>query len=232
MQFIISGLKKTSLLDYPDKLSAIVFTQGCNFRCGYCHNPDLLQLTNKESIYSTDAFFEFLKMRKGKLDGVVITGGEPTLQKDLIPFIEKIKDLDFLVKLDSNGYRPDVLSEIFNKKLIDYIAMDIKAPLEKYSQITCINTDIEKIKQSINLILNSGIPYEFRTTVLKSQLSFVDFEKISKLISGADKYFLQKFEVKTRIQNENLINEQTYSNEEFKKIIQILKSEIKNVELR
>ena len=125
MRFIIGGIQKTSLLDYPDKISAIVFTQGCNFNCGYCHNPDLLNL--KKDIYSTDVFFEFLDKRKGKLDGVVITGGEATLQPDLIPFIKEVKAKGFAVKLDTNGYRPDVLKEAI--KYVDYVAMDIKAPL-------------------------------------------------------------------------------------------------------
>ena len=115
MQFIISGIQKTSLLDYPDKISAIVFTQGCNFRCGYCHNPGLLQVNSKKDIYSVDVFFEFLKNRVGKLDGVVITGGEATLQKDLIPFMQEVKNLGFLIKLDTNGYRPDVVQDVINQ---------------------------------------------------------------------------------------------------------------------
>ena len=155
MQLLIGGLKKTSLLDYPDKISAIVFTQGCNFRCGYCHNPNLLKPNQQEDIYSVDVFFDFLKKRVGKLDGVVITGGEPTLQKDLIPFVEHIKSLGFLVKLDTNGSNPQVLEELLNNKLIDYVAMDIKAPLEKYSQVVGVDIDIEKVQKSINLLFNS-----------------------------------------------------------------------------
>ena len=164
MRFIIGGIQRTSLLDFPDKISAIVFTQGCNFNCGYCHNPDLLN--SKKDIYSTDVFFEFLDKRKGKLDGVVITGGEATLQPDLIPFIKEVKSRGFLIKLDTNGYRPDVLKEAL--ELVDYVAMDIKAPLEKYSEITNTQIDVEKIKKSINLLRTSNVPYEFRTTVMKS----------------------------------------------------------------
>ena len=177
MQFIISGIKKTSLLDYPDKISAIVFTQGCNFRCGYCHNPGLLQVNSKKDIYSVDVFFEFLKNRVGKLDGVVITGGEATLQKDLIPFMQEVKNLGFLIKLDTNGYRPDVVQDVINQGLVDYFAMDIKAPLDKYSFVTNVDIDTDKIVKSIDLIMKSNIPYEFRTTVMKSQLSYEDFEK-------------------------------------------------------
>ena len=232
MQFIISGIKKTSLLDYPDKISAIVFTQGCNFRCGYCHNPGLLQVNSKKDIYSVDVFFEFLKNRVGKLDGVVITGGEATLQKDLIPFMQEVKKLGFLIKLDTNGYRPDVVQDVINQGLVDYFAMDIKAPLDKYSFVTNVDIDTDKIFKSIDLIMKSNIPYEFRTTVMKSQLTYEDFEKIGELIKGADRYYLQKFEAKTDIWDSTLKDETTYSNDEFKGIISILKKNIKIVELR
>lgn len=228
MRFIIGGIQRTSLLDFPDKISAIVFTQGCNFNCGYCHNPDLLN--SKKDIYSTDVFFEFLDKRKGKLDGVVITGGEATLQPDLIPFIKEVKSRGFLVKLDTNGYRPEVIEQAL--PLIDYIAMDIKAPLKKYSEITKVDINTEKIKQSIQLIMTSNVSYEFRTTVLKSQLDYTDFEEIGKLIQNAEKYYLQKFEAKTAINDETLKEEQTYSNKEFNEIIEILKRYIKKVELR
>ena len=228
MRFIIGGIQRTSLLDFPDKISAIVFTQGCNFNCGYCHNPDLLN--SKKDIYSTDVFFEFLDKRKGKLDGVVITGGEATLQPDLITFIKEIKARGFLVKLDTNGYRPDVIEQAL--LFIDYIAMDIKAPLKKYNEITRINIDTQKIEKSIEIIMNSKVDYEFRTTVLKSQLNYSDFEEIGQLIHGAEKYYLQKFEAKTEINDEKLKEEKTYSNEEFNEIIAKLKKYIKKVELR
>ena len=228
MRFIIGGIQRTSLLDFPDKISAIVFAQGCNFNCGYCHNPDLLN--SKKDIYSTDVFFEFLDKRKGKLDGVVITGGEATLQPDLITFIKEIKARGFLVKLDTNGYRPDVIEQAL--PFIDYIAMDIKAPLKKYNEITRINIDTQKIEKSIEIIMNSKVDYEFRTTVLKSQLNYSDFEEIGQLIHGAEKYYLQKFEAKTEINDEKLKEEKTYSNEEFNEIIANLKKYIKKVELR
>ena len=228
MRFIIGGVQKTSLLDFPDKISAIVFTQGCNFNCGYCHNPDLLN--SKKDIYPTDVFFEFLDKRKGKLDGVVITGGEATLQPDLIPFIKEVKAKGFAVKLDTNGYRPDVLKEAI--KYVDYVAMDIKAPLEKYSLVTRVNIDTDKIKESINIILNSDIDYEFRTTVLKAQISYDDFEEIAKLIKGAKRYYLQKFEATSTINDESLKNETSYSDNEFKEIISILKKHINFCEVR
>lgn len=222
----IGGVQKTSLLDFPDKISAIVFTQGCNFRCGYCHNPELIVLKNEPS-YTVDGFFEFLETRKGKLDGVVITGGEPCLQKDLIEFIRRIKNMGFLVKLDTNGSFPDVLEKAL--PYIDYVAMDIKAPIDKYFEIAKYNPD--KILKSISLIMNSGVDYEFRTTVVKSQLNYGDFRQIGELIKGAKRYYLQKF-VPSKTLDENMMNETTYSNAEFQEIKNILNEYVENVILR
>lgn len=230
MQFIIGGVQKTSLLDYPDKISAIVFTQGCNFRCGYCHNPQLLN--SKNDIYAPDVFFEFLKRRQGKLDGVVITGGEATLQPDLKLFIQRVKELGFLTKLDTNGTSPAIVKNLMEENLIDYIAMDIKAPIKKYQLITNSKIDTKKIEESINLILNSNIDYEFRTTVLPSQLKIEDFEEIGELINGAKKYYLQKFVVQSEILDTNLKTEDNYTNEEFAQIIEILNKYVKFIEVR
>lgn len=231
MHFAIGGLKKSSLLDYPEKISAIVFTKGCDFRCGYCHNPGLL-IKSEDGSVSTESFFDFLKTRINKLDGVVITGGEPTLQPDLKLFIERIKELSFLVKLDTNGAHPQVIEDLLENNLIDYIAMDIKAPLNKYPQIINTAIDISKIAKSIDIIMNSGIDYEFRTTVISSQLSFEDFVQIAQNIKGAKKYFLQKFIARTDIYDNSLKQENTYSDLEFQNIISILKKSIEKVELR
>ena len=230
MEVIIGGLKKSSLLDFPDKVSAIVFTKGCNFNCGFCHNPVLLK--NGEGTYTADYFFDFLKTRQGKLDGVVITGGEPTLQNGLKPFIQKIKEMGFLVKLDSNGYKPEILEDLINEKLIDYIAMDIKAPYEKYSFVTNTKIDTLKIKRSIQLIMNSNIDYEFRTTFMPYYHTIEDFEKIGQMIQGAKHYYLQKFEARTEINNPELKDEQNYSVKETEEIISILKKYSINAELR
>lgn len=216
---IIGGLQKTSLLDFPEKIAAIVFTMGCNFRCGYCHNPELI---NGEA--KIEEVFEFLKTRQGKLDGVVITGGEPCLQKDLPEFIKQVKELGFAVKLDTNGSFPEMLEKVLPD--LDYVAMDIKAPLEKYSQIVNVDVDTSKILKSIEILKNCGVDYEFRTTVVKSQLSFEDFEKIGQLIQGAPRYYLQKF-VASKILDKGLENEKTYSTEEFERIIDILKPYVK-----
>lgn len=216
---IIGGLQKTSLLDFPEKIAAIVFTMGCNFRCGYCHNPELI---NGEA--KIEEVFEFLKTRQGKLDGVVITGGEPCLQKDLPEFIKQVKELGFAVKLDTNGSFPEMLEKVLPD--LDYVAMDIKAPLEKYSQIVNVDVDTSKILKSIEVLKNGGVDYEFRTTVVKSQLSFEDFEKIGQLIQGAPRYYLQRFEA-SKILDKSLENEKTYSTEGFERIIDILKSYVK-----
>lgn len=229
MPFIIGGLQKTSFLDFPEKIACIVFTNKCNFRCGYCHNPELI--TKNEPVITLPVFFEFLNSRKGRLDGVVVTGGEPTLQSGLYEFIKQIKDLGFAVKLDTNGTNPNVVSKLINDNLLDYIAMDIKAPLEKYSQIINVNCDLSKIRQSIDLIMDSSVDYEFRTTVVKSQLTFEDFEEIGNLIKGAKRYYLQKF-VASKILDETLMNETSYSDEEFKVICDNLKKYIKSPQLR
>lgn len=230
MRFVIGGIQKTSLLDYPDKISAIVFTQGCNFRCGYCHNPQLLKSEN--GIYEADAFFGFLKKRQGKLDGVVVTGGEATLQPDLKLFIQKIKELGFLVKLDTNGTNPQILKELIDEKLIDYVAMDIKAPLAKYHVVINTKIDTSKIEESIKIIMNSNIDYEFRTTVLASQIKIEDFDSIGKLISGAKRYYLQKFVVQSEILDSSLKQEKNYTDEEFKLIKENLLNYVQFVDIR
>lgn len=228
--FKIAGIQKTTLLDYPTKVAAIVFTQGCNFRCGYCHNPDLLE-QNKNTDFLPENFISFLKTRQGKLDGVVITGGEPTLQSGLYDFIKQIKQLDFAVKLDTNGTNPKILKKLLSENLVDYIAMDIKAPIEKYSEITGINVNTNNIKTSIDLIIKSLTEYEFRTTVLKSQLSFEDFDKIGQTIKGANLYYLQKF-VPNKIYNEKLNSDTTYNNDELQTICNHMKQYIKEVTYR
>ncbi len=168
----------------------------------------------------------FLQARKEKLDAVVISGGEPCVQKGLVEFIRKIKDMGFPVKLDTNGSFPNKLQEIINLKLVDYIAMDIKAPLNKYKSIVNSDVNTDNISKSINIIKNSGIDYEFRTTVVKSQLSYDDFEEIGEMICGANKYFLQKF-VPYKTLNKLYEIEETYTDEEFAEIKFVLEKEFK-----
>ncbi len=222
----IGGVQKFSLLDYPDKISAIIFTSGCNFRCGYCHNPELF---SSNSEWNEEKVLEFLNTRQGKLDGVVITGGEPTIHKGLPEFIKKIKSLNFSVKLDTNGTNPHMLKDLVQSNLIDYVAMDIKAPLSKYKMITGIEPI--GVDESIEFLLKEKIPYEFRTTALSSQLLIKDFEEIGKLISGADKYFIQKF-VPSKILDNNLLSDKGYTESEIKCIMNILNLYIKSVGIR
>ena len=211
----IAGLQKTSLVDYPAKIASVIFTLGCNFRCPYCHNPNLIAAVSSDNLFDETVVFDFLKQRQGKIDAIVVSGGEPTLQKDLITFFMKVKELGFLTKLDTNGSNPDILLNLVNSNLVDYIAMDIKSPLEKYSNVVGRNVDILKIQESIDILMQCGVDYEFRTTVVKSQLTTKDFEKIGHLLSGAKRYYLQKFVNKTTL-DFDFKYEQTYNDEEFK----------------
>ncbi len=192
-RFTIGGLQKISLIDYPRTPAAIVFTQGCNFRCGYCHNPELTCLGQSEGIMSEEALYTFLSSRVGLLQGVVISGGEPTLQPRLISVMKWIKEMGFLVKLDSNGSNPEVLERAYQEGCVDYVAMDIKAPMSKYRDISRYGGLIERIKTSQQIIMDSGIEYEFRTTIVREQLSLDDIYQIGREIEGAKMYALQQF---------------------------------------
>lgn len=227
----IAGLQKTSLLDYPSKIAAVVFTYGCNFRCPYCHNPNLISAVSHNSFMEEAALFDFLSSRVGLLDAVVVSGGEPTLQNDLEEFFVKLKEMGFLTKLDTNGTNPNCIEKLTDKGLLDYIAMDIKAPLGKYSKVCASNVDTDKIRQSIKLIKTSNIDYEFRTTVVRSQLSFEDFGNIAKLIKGADRYYLQKF-VSNLTLDKKFEHETTYGDSEFERIKEIFKPYVKEVFVR
>ena len=228
---LVGGFQKCSMIDYPDKMSAIVFSQGCNFRCPYCHNPELVVPEKFNVPMREDEIIDFLKTRIGKLDGVVLTGGEACLQNNIIEFARKIKDLGFLIKLDTNGSKPDVIEKFLSENLIDYIAMDIKTSPAKYNDFFASKISFSSVLASINLIMNSGLDYEFRTTVVKSLLSKEDFIKIGELIRGAKTYYLQKF-VPTKLFDESYVNAETYSDEEFEEIILILKDYIDFVGIR
>lgn len=210
----IGGWQKFSLIDYPGKISAVIFTQGCRFRCPFCHNPELVVPEKFAESISAGEVLNFLESRKSRLDGVVISGGEPTMQPDLIDFISQLKKMGFSVKLDTNGSFPDALENLIQEKLVDYVAMDIKSPLSKYAAHT--NSDIkeEYIKKSIELIKKSGLDYEFRTTVVKEQLSPEDLFAIGQILSGSKRYILQKFIPKKTL-NENFMEAETYTDEEF-----------------
>lgn len=229
MRVILGGLQKSTLQDYPDKIACIIFTKGCNFKCGYCHNPELFD--SKSPTIELSEILDFLKTRVNKLDGVVITGGEPTLHQDLPKFIKEIKNLGFCVKLDTNGTNYTMLKTLINEKLIDYVAMDIKSPIEKYNKITNSKVDINEVKKSIELLKSDVIDYEFRTTIVKSQLNIDDFKIIAQEIKGAKKYFLQKFEPSKTL-DKNFMQEKSYNDDELKPFIELLKKEIEYVEIR
>ena len=188
----IFGLQKLSLLDFPEKTACTVFLGGCNFRCPFCQNGSLVLAGEPQM--TEEAFFAFLKKRTGILDGVCITGGEPTLHKDLPAFAEQIRALGFAVKLDTNGYRPDVLRGMVEAGLVDYAAMDIKNSRAKYAEACGLDKpDVAKIEQSAAFLMEGRIPYEFRTTVVRELHSFADFEAIGRWLDGARAYYLQSY---------------------------------------
>ncbi|MGC8880719.1 MAG: anaerobic ribonucleoside-triphosphate reductase activating protein [Minisyncoccia bacterium] len=192
---LFGGLQRITLVDYPKKIAATVFTIGCNFYCPFCHNPELVDqnLIKNQPKISEQKVLDFLKERKDFLQGLCITGGEPTLQKDLKNFIKKVKKFGYLVKLDTNGSNPIVLKELITEKLVDYVAMDIKAPLKKYHLYTKGIDFTPAIKKSIKILMNSKIDYEFRTTLDPLNLTEDDILKISQMIKGAKAYYLQQF---------------------------------------
>lgn len=223
----IAGVQKVTLLDYPGKVACEIFTQGCNFECPFCQNSSLIPITNTGE-FSEEEIFEYLVLRKKILDGVVITGGEPTVQKDLKGFIKKIKDLGLLVKLDTNGGNPKVLQELIDEDLVDYVAMDIKNIFNKYNITAGKRINLDNIKKSIEILKASKIDYEFRTTIIKEMHSLDDIISICKLVGNA-KYYLQNFE-----DSENVIDHSLhgFSREELLFIDKYLKDVFPNVEIR
>ena len=227
----IGGLQRVSLIDYPGLICATIFLQGCNFKCSYCHNPELVDTRLFQPCIKENEVLDFLNMRGGKLDAVTITGGEPTIQDDLAPFIKKIKKMKFAVKLDTNGSQPQIVKNLLDEKLLDFIAMDIKAPLEKYKSVVKVPVNSDLIKESIKLILKAKIPHEFRTTIVQSQLEEKDILQIAELISGANSYVLQKF-VPVKTLDKKLLKEKSYPDEKFQKIKKRLEHQISSVTIR
>ena len=226
---LIKGLQKLTLLDYPGKMACTVFTAGCNFRCPFCHNASLVTNIDEERI-SEEEFFSFLQKRQGVIDGVCITGGEPTLQPDLKAFIKKIKDLGYSVKLDTNGYRPEALKDIVNSGLVDYVAMDIKNSQSKYALTCGLDTlDIAKINESVEFLKSDKVDYEFRTTIVKELHSEDDIQDIVYWIKGAKKYYLQGF-----TDSGDLIctGYSGYNKKDMEKLLNIAKNHFETVELR
>jgi pyruvate formate lyase activating enzyme len=193
----IAALVKTSLVDYPGRIAAVVFTQGCNLRCGYCHNQELLDIKAQRPLLNPADVFSFLERRKGLLEGVVITGGEPTLQTELQELLRPIKAMGYLIKLDSNGTAPAFIKTLIDSRLIDYVAMDVKAPPEQYGSICGRPVDVTVIAQSITLLRASKIAYEFRTTMAPG-LDMDGLAKIRDWIGGTEHWFIQRYRAPVR----------------------------------
>lgn len=226
----IHGLNKTTLLDYPGRVAATVFTGGCNFLCPFCHNKDLVLNPFSQTAIPEEEVLAFLQKRKGIITGVCITGGEPTLQADLSSFLYQVKELGYLVKLDTNGYRPEIIERLVNHSLIDYVAMDIKTSPLKYGDLVNVKEfDISRIEESVSYLMSCGISYEFRTTVVKELHDMAVFLDIASWLKDAKLYYLQNF-----TDSEGVIKAgfHSYSKDELTAFLQLVKKEIPNTFLR
>lgn len=226
----IHGFQKTTLLDYPGRVAATIFVGGCNFRCPFCHNGQLVLDVAEQPVIPEEEVLAYLKKRRGVLEGVCITGGEPTLQEDLAEFIRSLKDMGYLVKLDTNGYRPEVLRTLLQEGLLNYVAMDIKASQKKYSSAAGMTPlEFEKVKESIRLLMEGSVPYEFRTTVVKGIHEMEDFDEIGQLLQGCSAYYLQGFR-----ESDTMIGEghEAFSREEMEKMAELAGKYIDRVMLR
>lgn len=190
----INGFLKTTLLDYPGQVACTVFCGSCNFRCPFCHNGDLVLTPQSMPLIAEDTIFAHLRKRQGILDGVCVTGGEPTLQPDLPDFLRKVKKLGFQVKLDTNGYRPEILRSLCEEGLVDYVAMDVKQAPDKYNSICQVSDfSLTRIQESIDYLISGSIPYEFRTTIVRELHTIEDMRAIAHWIRLASSYYLQSY---------------------------------------
>ena len=228
---IFAGLQKLTLLDYPGKVACTLFTRGCNFRCPFCHNASLVVRADEQPTYTNDEILAFLKKRQGILDGVAITGGEPTLMSGLYDFIVQVKEMEYSVKLDSNGTRPEVLKKLVMNGLVDYVAMDIKNSPEKYAY-TCglpESYDLSKIEESKNFLMEGHVDFEFRTTVAKPFHTEEDFYKIGEWLKGSEKYFLQQFKDSGDIIGQEI---SSFNESDMEKFLNVLLPFVPNTQLR
>ncbi len=211
----IGGLQRFSLIDYPGKIAAIIFTQGCNFHCGYCHNPQLVCPQQFQVPVDESIVLDFLKSRQGKLQGVVVTGGEPTIQKGLLDFLAKLKSMNYAVKLDTNGSNPEILRAVIDLGLVDFIAMDIKTSLPRYENAIGVKPDVIRIRASIDLIIKSGIHHQFRTTLVSSHCTKEDLKDIQGYIGASRHYVLQSFIPMSNIIDSQLLIQKQYTSQEI-----------------
>jgi pyruvate formate lyase activating enzyme len=226
----IGGFQKTSLLDYPDEISAIIWTVGCNFNCPFCYNIDLVNKTAK--IHSEEQVINFLEKRKNVIDALVITGGEPLIQKDIASFCEKIKKIGYKIKIDTNGTFPKKLQDLLDKKLVDYIAMDVKAPKDKYKKLAGTDVDLSKIEKSIQTIKDKAPDYEFRTTVVPDLLNPKDVVEIAKWLEGSKRFYLQQFKDDAYHLSEKFDRANPYDVTELDQMLQKVKPYFKECFLR
>ena len=228
----IKGFQKTTLLDYPSKVASTVFTGGCNFRCPFCHNASLVTHIDKDEFITEESVLQYLKKRSGILDGVCITGGEPLLQTDIVDFCKKVRELDLLIKLDTNGSKPKELENLVSLGLVDYVAMDIKNSKELYGQTVGINDfeeGLSRVEQSVDFLMSSGIEYEFRTTVVRQFHYDESIADLCRWITGAKQYYLQSFTDSGDLICDGLSG---YNENEMTCLLDVAKNFIPNAKLR
>ncbi len=226
----IYGFQKTTLLDYPGHVAATIFTGGCNFRCPFCHNGGLVLCPDQIRPIEEEAVLAYLKKRKGILEGVCITGGEPTLQPDLKEFLRKVKAEGYQVKLDTNGYNPRITGEMMEEGLADYVAMDVKASLPNYARAAgCPDLDLSRIRESIGILKSGRVPYEFRTTVVKGIHTVEEFDAVGQLLEGSRVYYLQSFRNSGEVLQKGFC---AFLPDEMEKIAEMARKYIDKVELR
>ncbi len=225
----IGGIQKTSLIDYPDRVCAVFFASGCNFRCPYCYNPEIV--FNKTKLIQEKYIKSFLKKRKNYLDAILLSGGEITIQPDFVDFVKKIKSYGYLIGIETNGSNPDAIKELIDNKLIDFIAMDIKSDLETYEKAAGVKPDKEKIKKSVELIKNSNINYEFRTTIVPELFDEETAIKIGKWLKKSKRYVLQQFRNEKEMIDKSFKGKKPYSVDKLKKFKKILEPYIEDVKI-
>lgn len=232
----IGGFQKNSLIDFPGTVSCIVFTQGCNFICPYCHNPDLVPGLQKRAglLFDEKEIFSFLKSRQGLVDGVVITGGEPCLQSDLVFFCKKVKDFGYKIKLDTNGSFPKILELLLQENLLDFVSMDIKTSLENYGLVVSEKFDVKKIQSSISLVMNQAPDYEFRTTCSRPFISEAILEDIGKTIKKAKRYVLAKCSRNVKVLDSGFVKSDNhfFSDSEMEKLKMVIEPYASSVIMR
>jgi len=225
----ISGFQKLTLVDYPGHTACIIFTQGCNFKCPFCHNSSLINTENNSNEIDEQVLFDYLDKRKGLIDGVCISGGEPLLQNDIVLFIKKIKGKGYKIKLDTNGSNPSVLNSLIENGLVDYVAMDIKNSFSKYETTSGVNVNISNIKKSIDVLKNSSIDFEFRTTIVKELHCYEDIKEILDFIGPNVKYYIQNYRDCETVLKKGL---SSFSNEELQFIKENLERKYPNIVIR